>query len=254
MSLSVVASQGTPTFPSIEPAGDRCLVIRLGDALTPDVTRQVHALTACLLADMPPGATDVVPAFTTIALHYRPEALPRAHGSPYRQLEAMLQSLLQGGLAEVKYSGRVIEMPVCYGGEYGPDLEDVASRCNMSTDAVIALHSSVELTVLTFYFSPGTPFSGPVDPRLAVKRRNTPRTHVEAGSVAIANGLSTVYSVTSPGGWNILGRTPWSMFDLSWTPPTRFVLGDRVRFVPISPQEFVKLDERRPRVNDRPTS
>ncbi|MFK4444944.1 inhibitor of KinA [Caballeronia udeis] len=231
-------------FPRIEALGDRCLMVRFGDRIDPATTRDVHSLTAWLLAHMPTGVVDVVPAFTTVALHYLPERLPRAGGSPYRQLAGSLAALLEGGIAPVEQSTRLVEVPVCYGGEYGPDLDDVAQRCDLTTDEVIRLHGASELIVQTFFFSPGNPFAGPLDARLTVPRRATPRARVEAGSVAIANGLSSIYQVASPGGWNVIGRTPWSMFDLAWTPPTRLRLGDRLRFVPVSPETFASMDER----------
>jgi inhibitor of KinA len=231
-------------FPRIEALGDRCLMVRLGERIDPATTRDVHSLTAWLLAHTPQGVVDIVPAFTTVSLHYLPERLPRDKGSPYRQLADSLATLLEGGIPPVEQSTRLVEVPVCYGGEYGPDLDDVARRCELTTDEVIRLHGASELVVQTFFFSPGNPFAGPLDARLAVPRRTTPHARVEAGSVAIANGLSSIYQVTSPGGWNVIGRTPWSMFDLAWTPPTRLRLGDRLNFVPVSPETFIAMDER----------
>jgi inhibitor of KinA len=225
------------------------LLVRLGKAIEPDVTRQVQALTARLLAGLPDGVVDVVPAFTSVALHYRPERLVRSENargrSAYRQLEETVRALLAAGFPDVAQDQRRIEIPVCYGGEYGSDLLDVARRCDLTPEEVIQLHGATPLTVQTFFFSPGNPFAGPLDTRLAVPRRTTPHTSVAAGSVAIANGLSTIYQVASPGGWNVIGRTPWNLFDLSWTPPTRLRLGDRLCFVAISPEAFVQMDERR---------
>ncbi|MCY0387103.1 5-oxoprolinase subunit PxpB [Robbsia sp. Bb-Pol-6] len=234
-------------FPSVEPMGDRCLLVRLGTRIDSDVTQRVHALTARLFAARLLGVIDIVPAFTTVALHYRPACLPRAQGSPYAQLRQAIAPLLHAAPSADAAPARLIEIPVCYGGEYGPDLDDVARRCALSPEEVVRLHGAMEVSVHTFYFSPGNPFAGPLDPRLSVPRRTTPRTRVEAGSVAIANGLTSIYQVASPGGWNIIGRTPWSLFDLAWTPPTRLRLGDRLHFSPISPEVFAELDERRAR-------
>ena len=110
----------------------------------------------------------------------------------------------------------------------------------------MALHSACEMTVYAFFFSPGNSFSGPMDTRLNIGRRATPRTRVEAGSVAIANGLTSIYQNTSPGGWQIIARTPWNMFNLKNEPPVRLRLGDRIRFRPVSREEFDTLLEARP--------
>ncbi|WP_233235409.1 5-oxoprolinase subunit PxpB [Bordetella sp. LUAb4] len=231
----------------IEPVGDRCLLVAFGDRVDADVNRTVLSFTAWMLEHPLPGVVDVVPAFTTVALHYRPEAYAGSASTamPFEQLAAQVQAVLARGVPEVELGGRTVEIPCCYGGEYGPDLEEVAQRCNLSTDEVIRLHGESPLVIYTFYFAPGNPFAGGLDERLALPRRQTPRTQVPAGSVAIANGLSTIYQLAMPGGWNLIGRTPWNLFDLKQDPPVRLQLGDRLRFVPVTPAEFDRLYEAR---------
>jgi inhibitor of KinA len=244
----------------IEPVGDRCLLIRLGDRVDIDVSQTVHAVAARLMAQALPGVIDVVPAFTTVAVHYRAAARPvagaaakassgaaakPAPASPFKQLKREIDALLSAGVPSLPPSTRIVEIPACYGGDYGPDLEDVAAQCGLTTDEVIRRHSESALVLYTFFFSPGNPFAGPVDPSLQVPRRRTPRTLVPAGSVAIANGISSIYQNDSPGGWNILARTPWNLFDATQTPPTRLQLGDQLRFVPISRERFAELLEAR---------
>jgi len=231
---------------SIEPVGDRCLMIRLGRQVDEAVSGLVHAVAARLLQHALPGVVDVVPAFTTVAVYFQPLAFRMSQGLPSAQLTRQIESALAGGVAALGGTGRLVEIPACYGGEYGPDLEDVARQCQLSPEEVIALHTSRPLTVYAFFFAPGNAFAGPVDPRLQVRRRPTPRTRVEAGSVAIANGISSIYQTTSPGGWNLLGRTPWNMFDVTADPPTRVQLGDRIRFRPIGAEEFRDTLEARP--------
>jgi inhibitor of KinA len=230
----------------IEPVGDRCLLIRLGEQVDVEISRAVHAVTALLTADKPQGVIDVVPAFTTVAVHFQPAAFPKNAGLPSEQLARRLESLLAQDWPVLTTEGRVIEIPACYGGEFGPDLEDVARHCGLSVDETIRLHSGAPLTLYAFFFSPGNPFAGPLDPRLRIGRRNSPRTRVEAGSVAIANGLSSIYQDASPGGWNVIARTPWNLFDVRQAPPTRLRLGDQLKFRPISPDEFQDLLEARP--------
>jgi inhibitor of KinA len=230
----------------IDPVGDRCLLVAFGDKVDAQVNRTVLSLAASLLQDPLDGVIDVVPAFTTIALHYRPEAYARGPSSPYEQLAAQVDARLRGGYPDIEPGSRLVEIPACYGGRYGPDLDHVAEHCGLTPDEVIALHCASPLVVYTIYFAPGNPFAGGLDPRLAMPRRPTPRTEVPAGSVAIANGLSTIYQLAMPGGWNLIGRTPWNLFDLAQEPPVRLRLGDRLRFVPISPSEFERLNEARP--------
>lgn len=229
-----------------EPVGDRCLQVRLGDHVSVAVSQRVHAVTEWLLRQRWPGVRDVVPAFTTVAVHYRPEMFAREKGPAFVQLAAWIGDVLADGVPAVVHAGREVEVPACYGGEYGPDLDDVARACEIDTAEVIRLHCATPLVLYTFFFSPGNPFAGPLHPRLAVPRRATPRTLVPAGSVAIANGISSIYQDASPGGWNVIARTPWNLFQVDHNPPTRLQLGDRLRFVPISPAEFDAMLEPRP--------
>jgi inhibitor of KinA len=235
-----------PPFWAIEPVGDRCLIVRLGEHPGIETSRQVHAVTALLLERALTGVVDVVPAFTSVAVVFQPMAFSLKRGLPSLQLTRLIDTALQGGVPPLPTDGRLIEVPACYGGEFGPDLEDVARQCKLSPEEVITLHSGVPMTVYAFFFSPGNSFAGPVDPRLDVRRRPTPRTRVEAGTVAIANGITSIYQNTSPGGWNLLARTPWNMFDIHAAPPTRVQLGDRMQFRPISVEEFQDTLEPRP--------
>jgi inhibitor of KinA len=229
----------------IDPVGDRCLLVTLGDKVDAKLNRAVQALAAHLRADPLDGVIDVVPAFTTVALHYLPQAYAGRASSPYDCLAARVGDRLRRGIPDIDTGSRVVEVPACYGGGYGPDLDEVAAQCGLTTQEVIALHGASPLVVYTFFFSPGTPFAGGLDPRLEVPRRATPRTAVPAGSVAIANGLSMIYQLAMPGGWNLIARTPWNLFDLARDPPSRLRLGDSLRFVPISSAEFDRLYEAR---------
>jgi inhibitor of KinA len=224
----------------IEPVGDRCLLIRLGDRVDIDVSQTVHAVAARLMAQALPGVIDVVPAFTTVALHYRATGT-----AAYRELKQAVDALMNDGVPTLPPSSRVVDIPACYGGEYGPDLNDLAAQCGLAPDEVVRRHAASPQVLHTFFFSPGNPFAGPVDPSLQAPRRRSPRTHVPAGSVAIANGITTIYQNDSPGGWNIIARTPWNLFDARQDPPTRLQLGDQLRFVPISPARFAELLEAR---------
>jgi inhibitor of KinA len=215
--------------------GDRCLVVEFGDRVDPDINSAARAFAQRLLTQPIAGVTDVVPAFTSVAVHYRPEALPGpVERAPYRRLQQTLESLLANSRRSDAGEQRLIEIPVCYGGELGPDLATIATTCNMSEQQVIDLHSAGSHLVYMLGFAPGSPYIGGLDPRLALPRRSTPRTKVPAGTVAIAREQSAIYSIDMPGGWNLLGRTPLKLFSLHADPPCLLRPGDRVRFVPIS--------------------
>lgn len=229
----------------IEPVGDRCVLVRLGQVVDAGTSRTVHAVTRLLTASQLPGVVEVVPAFTTVAVHYQPRAFPREAGPASEQLTAQLWRLLEQDLAEDARTGRVIEIPACYGGEFGPDLETVARHCGLAVEEVIALHSQAPFMIYAFFFTPGQPFAGPLDPRLQIGRRATPRTRVEAGTISIANGLTAINQTASPNGWNVIARTPLGLFDPQAQPPARLRLEDRIHFRPVTPEEYRDLQEAR---------
>src|SRR5690606_28650988 len=145
----------------------------------------------------------------------------------------ILADALSGG--KPAEDARQVDIPVCYGGEHGPDLEDVARHCGLSPQEVIRLHSGTPAYVFMLGFAPGAPYIGIHDPKLAIGRRDTPRTVGPAGSVAIANLQTVIYPNASPGGWNLIGSTPAVLFDPAREPVTLLAPGDTVRFVPIGP-------------------
>ncbi len=134
-----------------------------------------------------------------------------------------------------------IEIPVCYEAAYAPDLAAVAMATSLTAEEVVRLHVTSPHRVLMIGFTPGFPYIGGLDERLAVPRRATPRARLEAGSVAIANGQTSIYPFATPGGWNLIGRTPLRLFDPARNPPSLLQAGDRVVFVPIPEQEFARL-------------
>jgi inhibitor of KinA len=217
--------------------GDRCLIVEFESRVDAAINRRARSLAGLLLAQPPPGVLDVVPAFCTVAVFYRPESFEPVP-SPFQQLRLLIESLLAAGDDADQASARVVPVPVCYGGTYGPDLEEVARACAMAPEEVIEAHVASEHVVFMLGFSPGFPYIGGLDPRLSVPRRATPRTHIPAGSVAIARDQTAIYTFETPGGWNLIGRTPMSLFDPAADPPCRLQAGDRIRFVPIAEQDF----------------
>jgi KipI family sensor histidine kinase inhibitor len=135
-------------------------------------------------------------------------------------------------------AGRTVVVPVCYDEALALDLDEVSGKTKLTRQKIVELHAKGDHHVLMVGFSPGQPYIGGLDPKLAVPRRATPRTRVPAGAVAIANAQTAVYAYETPGGWNVIGRTPLAAFDPAREPPSLFAPGDRVRFVPISLAEY----------------
>lgn len=227
---------------SIEPQGDRCLIVVLGDRIDAQLNRRAHAIAENLLGAALAGVLDVVPAFSTVAVHYRPEAVQRAGGeSPWRALETRIAQVVERSSAKSPAKGRLVEIPVCYHADFGADTAEVAARCGLSAVEVGQVHAASEHFTYMLGFSPGQPYLGGLDRRLEIPRRVTPRVRVPQGSVAIARGMTAIYSLETPGGWSIIGRTPLKLFLPQSDPPCLLRAGDRVRFLPVSRTEFDRL-------------
>jgi len=149
-----------------------------------------------------------------------------------------IDDLLAGGVPPLPSQEGLIEIPVVYGGEYGPDLEDVCRQLGLSIDELVALHTDTDYLVDMVGFTPGFAFVGGLDPRLRVSRRKEPRQRVEAGSIGIADARTGMYAVASPGGWMLIGRTPYRLFDANAADPFPIRAGMRVRFTAISADDF----------------
>lgn len=183
-----------------------------------------------------PWIRDVVPALCGIAVHFDPyhPALPAAVLEHFEQL---LQEAFKSA-GRFEGSGRTVEVPVCYDPAFGLDLQEVSEKTSIPPEEIQKRHARSQHQVLMVGFSPGQPYIGGLDPRLSVPRRATPRTRMPAGAVAIANAQTCVYPFDTPGGWNIIGRTPLRVFDPVRDPASLFAPGDRVRFTAISKNEF----------------
>lgn len=213
----------------------------MGETLDLDANRALQAIAAALRARGVPWIRDIVPALTGIAVHFDPDhpELPE----DALQGCAELLAECERSASRFREPGRLIEVPVCYDPRFALDTEDVARATGLSPAEIVRRHTRPEHRVLMVGFSPGQPYIGGLDAKLAVPRRATPRTRVPAGSVAIANGLTAIYSFETPGGWNVIGRTPLVLFDPRREPPSVFAPGDRVRFVPIAADEFERPEQ-----------
>jgi KipI family sensor histidine kinase inhibitor len=216
--------------PRLVPAGDAALLVVLGETIDPGLNARVHALAAAL--DGQPGIVDLAPAYASLLVIYDPATLD------YPGVGARVYAALAALPAQLSLDGRVRNLPVAYGGEYGPDLLSVAERLSLSEAEIVHLHTEPSYRVYMIGFAPGYSYLGELPPQLELPRLSTPREQVPAGSVAIAGRQTGVYSVATPGGWHLLGRTPVLLFDPWRDPPCYLAPGDAVRFVPIAPEEF----------------
>ncbi len=221
--------------------GDSAVIITLGDSIDDGTHRLVRAASKRIRDDPPPGFIDIVPAFVSIVVHYDPLTAAQQHkysGRPYEQVVNFLRDRLIDLDVSDLDAPRTVEIPVCYGGDLGPDLDDVARLHGLTADEVIRLHTGAEYLVYMIGFMPGFAYLGGLPEQIATPRRKTPRTAVPAGTVGIGGQQTGVYPLVSPGGWNLIGRTPAKIFDIARDEPTLVATGDRVRFRAVSRAEF----------------
>ena len=227
----------------LDPLGDRAVLVTLdepGVAIGEATRARVRAAATLLGGELPlfrpahAAITDVVPAYASIAVHYDPARVPcRKDESPHEAMAGWIAGRIARLRGVTPAPGRLVEIPVRYGGEDGPDLAPLAAARGLTPDDVVALHTAPEYVVHFVGFMPGFAYLGGLDVRLATPRRAVPRTFVPAGSVGIGGAQTAVYPVASPGGWQLIGRTPLRLFDPRLDPPTLLAPGDRVRFRPI---------------------
>jgi KipI family sensor histidine kinase inhibitor len=217
------------------PASDQSLLVYLGERVSLETHERVVKLLSLLETEPVPGVRNLHPAYCSILLKF--DAMKLDHAG----LEAILRGYL-GRLRQVPLpNAREVEIPVCYGGEYGEDLDTVAALAGIAPARVIELHSSVTYRAYFLGFVPGFAYLGEVPAELATPRLASPRRSVPPGSVGIAGNQTGVYPFATPGGWRLIGRTPVAMFRPDRAQMSALSIGDRVRFVSISPDRFAEL-------------
>ncbi|WKZ36905.1 MAG: 5-oxoprolinase subunit PxpB [Anaerolineales bacterium] len=211
----------------LKPLGDSALLIQLGDGINPALNQRVHALKVLLQTNPIRGLREIVPAYSTVLIHYDPLVLT------FDQAAQWLRDKMTRLDDSFQRTPRRLEVPLRYGGASGVDLETVAVSKGISPADVARIHSERDYTVYMMGFAPGFPYMGILDERLIMPRMETPRTHVKAGTVAIAGSQTGIYPLESPGGWHLIGWTPLKLFDPASETPFLFSPGDIVKFVPI---------------------
>ena len=222
---------GTPRsapLPRVEPMGESAVLVTIGEAIDPAVGARARAIAAAVAAE--PRLGRAVPAYASVLVPFDPVALSVAEAT--RIVTDVV--VATPAAAAPSGSGRLVEIAVRYGGEDGPDLDEVAQLNGLRPKDVVEIHAGVEYEAFFLGFAPGFAYLGPVAASIATPRLDAPRPRVPAGSVAIGGAQTAVYPTETPGGWRLIGRTDAALWDVIRDPPALIRPGDRVRFVPVS--------------------
>ena len=221
--------------PKIILISDSAFSIELANSISKEAFNAVSALVDRIDQFYSTSIVDIIPSYCSVVVEYDPL---QASAKEMKALLAFLAHDLDDGPRKCRH---LIEIPVCYGSGFGPDIDEVAARCGLDIEELIYLHSDPEYQVYAMGFSPGFPYLAGMDPRIAVPRLAIPRTSVKAGSVGIAGDQTGIYPMQTPGGWQLIGRTPLTLFDPFQAEPFVLSIGDAVRFIPIDENSFAEL-------------
>ncbi len=216
-------------------AGDTGLIAEFGEGIDPDVNAKVRTAASRLAEKKPKGVVEIIPTYRSLLLIYDPLK------TGTEELMCLLETINVDMPAGDETGTRKVDIPVCYGGKFGPDIDNVKASSGLDEETVIQLHSGVDYLIFMVGFTPGFPFLGGLDERLTTPRLKTPRMAVPEGSVGIANNQTGMYPIESPGGWQIIGRTPLKLFAPERENPFLYKAGDWIRFVPISSKEYDRI-------------
>jgi inhibitor of KinA len=216
-------------------AGDRGLLVEYGDVIDPDINNKVRSMAIVMEKETPEGVLETIPTYRSLLIIYNP-----ATTNPTNLEKEILA--LEERLSQIKIPPPdTVEIPVCYGGEFGPDIQFVAEHNSITEDDVVRIHSEAEYRIYMIGFTPGFPFLGGLPKALHTPRLETPRSFVPERSVGIANNQTGIYPLASPGGWQLIGKTPLKLFAPEHSNPFIYKVGDRIKFKPISAEDYVRL-------------
>ena len=221
----------------ILPAGDLSLIVEFGNEISTECNDKVMQLNQCIRRDKVKGVVETVPTFRSLLIYYDPITIS------YKKLCKYIKSVSeQKGNKTIKQK-RIIEIPVCYGGQYGEDFGDVVRHTGLSEEELINVHSCKDYLIYMLGFLPGFPYLGGMDNRLNTPRLSNPRTSIPAGSVGIGGEQTGIYPIASPGGWRLIGRTPLKLYDSERDNPTLYQAGDYIRFKPVTQEEYQMIED-----------
>ncbi|AAM24811.1 KipI family sensor histidine kinase inhibitor [Caldanaerobacter subterraneus subsp. tengcongensis MB4] len=224
--------------PRILPFGDKGIVVEFGNEITVECNEKVVNLYRILKKESRQGIISMIPTYRSLLVKYNPLQIS------YNELIKYVSEKMDKEV-EIKeeFKPQVYEIPVVYGGEFGPDLEFVAKHNNLSIEEVIAIHSAPLYRIYMVGFTMGFAYLGGMSEKIATPRLETPRTEIKAGSVGIAGNQTGIYPLSSPGGWRIIGRTPVRLYDQEREKPILFEAGNYIKFIPVSEEEYYKIEK-----------
>ena len=212
-------------------------LIEFWSEINPEINKKIRIFCSYLDKNAFKVMVEDIPAFCRVSVVYNPLE------SPYSTVYPIIKDIILNLDFNQSFEKHIVKIPVCYGGKFGPDIENVAKLNNLTTTQVIKIHSDSEYLVYMIGFAPGFPYLGGMSEKIAAPRLNTPRQIIPSGSVGIAGMQTGVYPIETPGGWQLIGRTPIKLFDINKNPKSLLSSGDIVKFYPISYQEYLKLQE-----------
>lgn len=218
-------------------AGDSSLLIEFGKEISPEINQKITATVQLMKEQHIEGVVDIIPAFCSLLINYDPRVIR------YDELKSRMRDLVKMDIKAEAGRKKVYEIPVCYGGAYGPDIENIAKHAGVSVEEVIEIHSSRDYLIYMLGFLPGFTYLGGLDERIHTPRLANPRLKINAGSVGIGGSQTGIYPMDSPGGWQLMGMTPVKTYDPSREVPILVEAGDYIRFVPVSEEEYLRIKE-----------
>ena len=217
--------------------GDSSILIVFGDSINPETNQRIASTVRLIREQKIEGIVDMIPAFVSLLVNYNPLVIS------YENLRTRLEKILQMKTQAAETVRRVYEIPVCYGGEYGPDLQNIADHAGLSPREVIDIHTSCDYLIYMLGFLPGFCYLGGLDERIHTPRLQTPRLRIPAGSVGIGGSQTGIYPMESPGGWQLMGNTPVKTYDPNRSVPILVQAGEYIRFVEIDEAEYRRISE-----------
>lgn len=221
----------------IRTAGDSTLLVEFGKEINPEINARIASFVQLVREQQVEGIVDMIPTYCSLLINYDPRIVL------YKDIKKRIQDLLKVELSGTARCKKIYEIPVCYGGEYGPDLDLIAEHAGLSKEEVIQIHSSQDYLIYMLGFLPGFTYLGGLDERIHTPRLPNPRIRIEAGSVGIGGSQTGIYPLDSPGGWNLMGKTPVKTYDPDRETPILVEAGEYIRFVPIDEDEYKRICE-----------